>query len=78
MDEKAASGDRIRRTRRALDLTQAVLAARVGVAPSTLIRIEKGRTRPNVDTLFKLADALGVDPKWILDGDRPKDAPEGG
>lgn len=69
MDEKAETGARVRRTRRALDITQEELAARIGVAHSTLVRIERGKTGPSVGTLFKLGDALGVDPKWILSGD---------
>ena len=68
MDDKATIGARVRRTRRALDITQADLAARIGVAHTTIVRIERGKAAPRTDTLFKLADALGVDPKWIVAG----------
>lgn len=69
MDDKQTIGARLRRTRRALDITQVELAERIGVAHATIVRIERGQTKPSTDTLFKLADALGVDPKWILSGD---------
>lgn len=72
MVDKKAIGARVRRIRRAQDITQEQLAARIDVAHSTVVRIEKGQTGPSLDTLFKLADALGVDPKWILGGDEPE------
>jgi len=71
MSENADIGERLRRTRRACDITQQALADRIGVAHSTIVRIEKGRIRPSADTLFALADALGVDPKWLLQGELP-------
>ncbi len=72
MSDKQAIGARVRRIRRSQDITQEQLAARIGVAPSTVVRIETGQTSPSVETLFKLADALKVDPKWLLRGDEPE------
>lgn len=69
MADRQAIGARVRRSRRAQDITQEQLAARAGIAHSTLHRVEKGISRPNLDTLFKLAEALAVDPKWLLSGD---------
>lgn len=69
MSENEDIGERVRRTRRACDITQTDLAARIGVAHSTIVRIEKGRMRPSADTLFALADVFEVDPKWLLQGD---------
>lgn len=46
--------------RAALDLTQAELAARMGTTASTVSRIESGQHATEIQTLKKLADALGV------------------
>ncbi len=62
-------GPRLRRVRRARDVTQAQLAEQTGFAISTIGRIEKGRESPRIETLFKLAQALGIDPKVLTFGD---------
>ncbi len=41
-------------------LTQRELAERVGVTPGTINRIERGVHRPQLSTVRKLAEALGV------------------
>jgi transcriptional regulator with XRE-family HTH domain len=46
--------------RRVLRMSQAQLAAASGVPQSEISRIERGRTRPSIDRLRRLADALGV------------------
>lgn len=70
MNDEETIGARVRDTRHAQELTREQLAARAGVTHSTVYRIERGTNRPNLDTLFKLAGALGVDPKWLLSGDQ--------
>ncbi len=62
---------RLRETRRALDLTQVDLAARVtaqgGVMTQTTItRLERGSRAVTVDELFSLAAALDVSPLALL------------
>lgn len=47
--------------RRELELTQAEAGARIGVQKSMVSKIENGIS-VNVDTINRLADALGVDP----------------
>lgn len=49
---------RISAAREAAQLTQAEAAAKMGVAPQTYADIERGRRRPRIDTLIRLADAL--------------------
>lgn len=53
-------GERIVDTRKRAKLTQAELAAKVGLARTTLVAIEKGERRPTDDELVQLANALAV------------------
>ena len=47
--------------RRDAGLTQAELADRMGTTQSAIARIEGGGTRPTLETLEKLASAVGAD-----------------
>lgn len=60
MGDPVVLGKRIRRLRRALDLTQAQLGAQVGIAQNSVSAIESGTIRPSAGTLGALAGALGV------------------
>jgi putative transcriptional regulator len=50
----------IRAFREAAGLTQAVLAARVGVTRQTLIAIEQGRYSPTLELAFQISRVLEV------------------
>ena len=50
----------LRRIREERGLSQRELAARAGVVKSTIYEAEAGRHIPRIQTLEKLADALGV------------------
>ncbi|MDP9487227.1 MAG: helix-turn-helix domain-containing protein [Actinomycetota bacterium] len=52
--------DRIRELRNLKGVSQAKLAVTAGMDPATLNRIEQGKGNPNLKTLEKLANALGV------------------
>lgn len=52
--------DRIRELRAIRGVSQAKLAVTAGMDPATLNRIEQGKGNPNLKTLEKLAEALGV------------------
>ena len=54
-------GRRIAEGRRLSGLTQAELAAKVGLAPITIRQYEKGLREPRIDTLRKIAEALGTE-----------------
>jgi transcriptional regulator with XRE-family HTH domain len=56
----SAIGPKIRELREAAALTQEDLAHQAGISTSTLSRIERGNFQPRMDTLGKLAQALGV------------------
>lgn len=60
--------ERLREARRKAALTQTELADKSGVGITTITRIEKGHiTEPRVSTLRKLAEALSVEPRDLLD-----------
>jgi transcriptional regulator with XRE-family HTH domain len=80
-------GERIATLREEQALTQADLAERARISPSTLSQIESGKVpRPHVGTVRKIARALGVEPQdlrraeqLVLTGASPKaEAPETG
>jgi transcriptional regulator with XRE-family HTH domain len=62
-------GRRIAAFRRERGWTQIILGDKVGVEPSYITRIEAAGRRPTIDTLRKIAEALGV-PFWSLFTDR--------
>lgn len=51
--------NRIRELRTGRDLTQAELAATLGVTRQTVIAIEQGRYSPSLEMAFQIAQALG-------------------
>jgi transcriptional regulator with XRE-family HTH domain len=59
-DVMQAVAANVRRLRAARGLSAGALAAAGGVGKATLSRIEAGRANPTVETLYALADALGV------------------
>jgi len=60
-------GDRLKDARKRAGLKQEELAEAVGVHPLTISHFECGRVEPSLDTLKRLAAALGVQPGALLD-----------
>ena len=60
MVENETFGAWLKQRRKQLDLTQAMLAARVGCAAETLRKIEAGRRRPSREILERLVEHLQV------------------
>ena len=58
---------RVKRFRKKRELTQAVLAERVGVHRIYVAQIEAGTKTPSLPTLAKLAKALGVPVTALLE-----------
>ena len=56
-----AAANLIRLARARAGLTQAALAARVGVTQETVSAYERGKRQPTLPTLFRLLDAAGFD-----------------
>ncbi len=61
--------ERLRRMRTEKGLSQAKLAARAGLDPSTVNQIERGAREASAATLRKLADALDVGLYELLEGE---------
>lgn len=63
-------GERIRKRREDLGLTQEELAARLGYrSKTTICKMERPESNPTMDTVRAYADALGVSPAWLMWGD---------
>ena len=54
-------GQQIRAARLQAGLTQEALANRCGMERPNVVRIEQGQASATLDTLFLIADAIGVD-----------------
>ena len=64
MDILAAN---VRKYRARSNLSQEALANLSGIELSTVSRIERGVLNSSVSIIFALANAMGVDPKQLLD-----------
>ena len=64
-------GIRLEMSRRQKVMTQAELAEASGVSLITINRLEndQGTANPRAGTIRKIAEALDIDPAWLLFGD---------
>lgn len=62
-------GQRIGTLRRQMGLSQAELAARLGISASAMGMYEQGRREPSADTLIALSRELGVSTDFLLTGE---------
>lgn len=65
----AKLGARLRELRLAAGLTQAELARRTGIHRPNIARVEAGRHTPSLETLSRLAGAIGVSTTRVLSGE---------
>jgi transcriptional regulator with XRE-family HTH domain len=61
-------GERIRRHRHALGLSQEALADRCGTHWTFVGQVERGRRNLSLHNLLRLAEGLGVDPAELVRG----------
>ena len=64
-------GRRIQAAREQRRLTQAKLAAELGVTDNAVTQWETGRAVPRAERLEKIASSLGVMVTWLLTGEGP-------
>ncbi|MEU5897871.1 MULTISPECIES: helix-turn-helix transcriptional regulator [Streptomyces] len=57
---RRAVGTRIRSARLQANMTQERVSLMTGVDRSSVVRIEQGQQSPTLDTLIRIADAIGV------------------
>jgi transcriptional regulator with XRE-family HTH domain len=57
----------VRRLRQAKGLSQGALAADAGIYQELVSRIENGTANPELDTLGRIADALGCNPHDLFE-----------
>lgn len=62
-------GKQVKKHRRRLNLSQEDVAAKTGLSVPSLSEIERGIANPTLQTLEKIADALGVSVAALLDAD---------
>jgi len=61
-------GDNLKRLRTLNALTQVELAERAGLTTAAVARIERDEAEPRPSTLRKLAKALNVQPRDLVEG----------
>ncbi|MGW3191579.1 helix-turn-helix domain-containing protein [Streptomyces ardesiacus] len=59
-------GDRIRQVREHLNLSQLDVCGKSGIDVATYSRIEQGHSSPKLDTLIRIADAMGVEVEELV------------
>ena len=80
MDYLSNYRDRMRELRKALNLSQAGLAKKIGVSQSTVAGWEKSKSQPNIEMLRRMAVVFGVTVDYLIgiavekDGHRGYDA----
>ncbi len=60
-------GKSVRELRIEKFMSQAELSKAAGVSPAHLGRIERNEHDPHLSTIRKIAQALGVDPSYLVD-----------
>jgi transcriptional regulator with XRE-family HTH domain len=68
MDLLGRFADSVRRLRAKKKLSQKALADKVGISVSYVSMLERGQRSPPLETIEKMAKALGVPPASLLGG----------
>ena len=68
MDEQVSLGQRIRKRRQNLKMTQRELGEALGITPQHVSAIEQGKWSPSLTLLPKLAEELGVSSDYLISG----------
>ena len=66
---KVELGDRLRLLRKALGLSQAEFASKLGVKQRAISHWERGDTEPSFKTLQRISEIWSVNPVWLFKGE---------
>lgn len=64
---KTTAGTLVRHARFSQGLTLRDLAKKASVTQKTIIDFERGRTNPHGHTVYRIAEALGLDPEELFE-----------
>jgi transcriptional regulator with XRE-family HTH domain len=64
-------GERVKSIRKSMDLTLRSLGDNIGMAASYISEIEKGKTKPGFEFIYKLSRLYKVNPLYLLYGEEP-------
>lgn len=70
-EEIRSIGSRIRKHRKALELSQEELGELAGIHPSYVGQLERGIRVPSISILMRIARALGTQPGTLLEKEEP-------
>ena len=62
-------GERIKKARKALDLTQQAFADRLGMKQNTVATYEMGRTNPSDPAIKSICREFGISETWLRTGE---------
>ncbi|HET59538.1 MAG TPA: XRE family transcriptional regulator [Chloroflexi bacterium] len=65
--------DRLRRTRKMSHMTLKDVSLKTGLSISFLSDIERGRTKPSLETVYKLAECYGISVHGLIPEGKVKD-----
>lgn len=63
--------ERLESLRKEKKINQSDLAKKIGLTQQTISSYEKGKIRPSMDILYRLAEELGVTSDYLLNGNVP-------
>lgn len=69
-------GDRLKRLRKELDLTQEAFASRIGSVQNTITGYESGRRNPSAPVISLICREFDVNEEWLRSGTGEMFAPE--
>lgn len=69
MNKRVSIGEKIRKLRLEMNYTQKDIQRGTGIPQSNLSELERGRFTPQIKTLRKIADFLGINLSYLLDVD---------
>lgn len=62
-------GERIKFLRNSYQMNQSTFASAINISQASLSDLEKGKTKPSVDTLINISNAFGISLDWLVKGD---------